>query len=285
MKDMTIHFIRWRRVAVWGITLAACWSCSNELPVDVSPKEGMPVKVMAEIASEESSTKAAAADNDYDRSSFVTGDKIRVTKTYNAVKTVVDYIYSGTGWSASSTPLTLQAGATYQAVYPADNNTAIQPDQSAKENYIKSNRLVTSVVESPQTEELNFTIGNGAPFDHVNAKLTLVFSGSNALSGNASLDVSATGLRTGGASEEHIILYRPSASGYTWCGIVYPGQKDIKIDFSIGSVSYPVQLPQCPLLAGKNYKFTLNLQNNILVPVANEITDWKTETVYTGEFN
>lgn len=271
------------QVAVWGIVLVACWGCSNEMPIGELTKEGKPVKVFAEIATPVCSTKAAAADNAYDRSSFLAADKIRVTKTYNGAKTVVDYTYSGTAWTAASTPLTLQAGATYQAVFPADNNTAIQPDQSTKENYIKSNRLETAVVESPLTEELNFTIGNNAPFSHLYAKLTLAFSGTNTLSGAASLEVSAMGLRSGGSADEHIVLFRPSATEYTWCGIVYPGQKTVKVLLAIGDVSYPVEL-SCALLAGRNYKYTLTLRNDIVVPVANEITDWKDETAYTGEF-
>lgn len=271
------------KMALWGIALVACWGCSNEMPIGELAKEGTPVKVSAEIATPVSSTKAAAADNAYDRSSFLASDKIRVTKTYNGTKTVVDYTYSGTAWTAASTPLTLQAGATYQAVFPADNNTAIQPDQSTKENYIKSNRLETAVVESPLTEELNFTIGNNAPFSHLYAKLTLVFSGTNVLSAAASLAVSATGLRTGAAADELIVLYRPSATEYTWCGIVYPGQKTVKVVLTLGEVSYPVEL-SCALLAGRNYKYTLSLRNDIIVPVANEITDWKDETAYTGEF-
>lgn len=273
-------------MAALGFTLAGCWSCSNELPADAPAKEGMPVKVVAEIENLAVPTKAAAADNDYDRGSFITGDKIRVTKKQGSNRSVVDYTYSGTAWSTTSaTPLTLQAGATYQAVFPADNNTAIQPDQSTKENYIKSNRLETPVVDAPLTEELEFTIGKNTAFSHLHAKLTLVFTGKNELSGTASLTVSAPGLRTGGASDEQIVLYRPSAGEYTWCGIVYPGQKNLKVTFAIGNVSYPVELPGCRLEVGKNYKYTLSLQNDILVPVANGIVEWKDETAYTGGFN
>lgn len=285
MKDTKLNKIRWGLIAVWSCTLAGCWSCSNELPAGPSAKEGTPVKVVAEIKAPSAQTKAAAVDNEYDRSSFIAGDKIRVTKTYNGARTVVDYTYSETVWSTTANPLTLQAGATYQAIFPADNNTAIQPDQSTKENYIKSNRLETPAVDSPLTEKLEFTTVKNTAFSHLHAKLTLVFTGTNTLSGAASLAVSAPGLRTGGASSEQIVMYRPSASEYNWCGIVYPGEKNLKVTFTIGNVSYPVELQGCRLEVGKNYKFTLTLRNDMLVPVANEITDWKDETAYTGGFN
>lgn len=286
MKKIRLHRICWELAAALSFALAGGGSCSSELPLDSLAKEGSPVKVVAEIEPPAAATKATAADNAYDRSSFIAGDKIRVTKMYGGNRTVVDYTYSGTVWSTTSaTPLTLQAGATYQAIFPANNQTAILPDQSTKENYIKSNRLETPLVNAPLTEVLEFTTGKSSAFSHLYAKLTLVFTGANALSGAASLAVSAPGLCTGAAAAEQIVLYRPSAAEYTWCGIVYPGQKTLKVTFATGNVSYPVELPDCQLEVGKNYKFTLHLRNDRLVPVANEITDWKDETAYTGGFN
>lgn len=284
-------------VCLW--LAVALGSCTNEAYLDSFPQEGEPVSVIAGI---ESRTEAAdgstpAADNEYDRSTFISGDKIKIRKMYKDVTTESTYTYDGTIWSvASGSALTLQAGATYQATFPADYN-GIETTQSTKEAYIKSNKLETGWIRS-RNGVLDFTSGsNGvegsaaaaaaaaaAAFQHKNAKLTLVFKSTGAgLTGDLSFQVSAPGLRTGGGADEIVTLFRPVDNAYTWRGIVYPknAATDITVTLAYQNVSYKAML-QRDLSPGKHYIDTLTLHNDILVPVGSSITFWSDSTTYTG---
>lgn len=269
--------------AVW---LAAIGSGCSDETILMPAGEGNPVKVLASIDRfsgilTESGSKTIAADNSYDRSTFVNSDKIRITKKYGGVAdNVIEYTLSSGIWTPlSGKALTLQAGATYQAVYPT-NYTSIQSSQSVAANYLKSNLLRTEILPA-SSETIDFT------FKHVNTKLTLIFkpaTGGPAFLGNFSFQVEAAGLLTGGNSSEIVTLYRPDNSAYIWHGIVYPKgtATDITVSVTYNDVTYRTTLNGCGLAAGSQYEYTLTIQNNILVPVGSEIKNWTPKPTHTG---
>ena len=272
--------------------LAPCWGCSMELPQGLVADEGTPVKIMAEIQ-ELSQTKAdpMTTANSYDRSSFISADKIRVYRLVGGtVAQQEDYAYSGSAWSTTATnPVTLQAGSTYSASYPSDY-TGILQDQSAMggAGFLKSNYLKSKTVTS-RDGILHFT-GDGA-FERQNAKLTLVFKlhGGGAPDGDfTNALLSAPGLISGGSNDENITLYRPDASAYTWCGIVYPkgASTTISLQLTYKGVVYKASL-SCGLAAGTHYTYTMTLKDDILVPQGGAVEDWKSDPNgdYSGEFN
>lgn len=277
------------------VLVAALWltaigsGCSDET-ILVPAGEGNPVKVLASIDGfsgilTESGSKTVAADNGYDRSTFIDNDKIKITKKYEgAPDNVVEYTLSGTTWAPpSGRALTLQAGATYQAVYPT-NYTSIQASQKEVGNYMKSNLLQTDMTASTGNETINFT------FKHVNTKLSLIFKpaeGGAAFSGDFSFQVQAPGLLTGGSSQEIVTLYRPDNNAYTWHGIVYPKEAstDITVNVTYKNVTYKTTLSGCGLKAGSQYEYTLTIQNNILVPVGSEIKPWTPNQTHTGSLS
>lgn len=139
--------------------------CSDNALTPSLP-EGTPLTVSAAICASgegrESETRAAvaagtravAADNGYDRSTFAAGDKIRIIRSRNgSSSTPVDYILnsassgSSTGeWkpSVTGTELLVESGATYQASYPIEYS-GIRADQrkAGGEDYRLSNLLET----------------------------------------------------------------------------------------------------------------------------------------------
>lgn len=274
---------QWLSLLVGISLLTGLVACTGETMLSPSG-EGKPVIVNAEINSDQpvtEITRALADENTYDRSTFIAGDKIRITRTNLADKSeVVDYQLGGDNqWTTTATPLTLLAGASYQAVYPAGNDAVIIYDQSSVDNYIKSNRLVSASIKAPETDKLKFV------FDHQNTKLTLEFNPkvSGAIPADFSFQVSAPGLRTGGADSEPIKLFRPNDEALTWCGIVFPknAETTITVTLTYNGVNYNSTF-KCLLSPKTHYKYTLSIHNNILVPEANEILGWTDEINYTG---
>lgn len=273
--------------------LVACWACSAEMPLGLAAEEGTPVEIVAEIQDVQQ-TKAVA---DYDRtSSFITNDKIRVYRLVNGSRVQqADYTCSGSGsaWTPPSlNPVTLQVASEYEAVFPSDY-TSIRQDQSAADGsgYLKSNYLKSGKITS-RDGILRFT-ETGA-FVHQNVKLTLEFKVQNGGTDNKPTEdftsalLSAHGLLSGGIDNENITLYRPDASAYLWCGIVYPKNANttINLQLTYQGVVYKAAV-SCGLAAGTHYKYTLTLKNNILVPEGGTIEGWKTDSTgdYTGEFD
>lgn len=269
-----------------GLTVVG-FGCSDE--VNLSDTDGSPLKVETTIdgfggVATESGSLVAAADNSYDRSTFIDGDKIKITKTYKGKNEVMEYTLSGGVWTPpAGKALTLQAGATFQAEYPT-NYTSIQSSQNTPANYMKSNLLRTAPASSsPISENVDFT------FKHVNTKLTLIFKPADSglpLSGNLSFEVQAVGLR-GGSSLEIVKLYRPDSDVYTWHGIVFPKgtPTDISVSVTYNNVTYSTTLSGCGLAAGSQYEYTLTIQNNILVPVGSAIKEWTPKETHTGTLN
>lgn len=274
---------QWLSLLVGISLLTGLVACTGETLLSPSG-EGKPVIVNAEINSDQpvtEITRAQTEENTYDRSTFITSDKIRITRTTLANKSeAADYQLGEDGqWTSTSTPLTLLAGASYQAVYPAGNDAGIMYDQSSVDNYIKSNRLVSASIKAPETEILKFV------FDHQNTKLTLEFNPkvSGEIPPDFSFQVSAPGLRTGGADSEPIKLFRPNDESLTWCGIVFPknAETTITVTLTYNGVNYNSTF-KCLLAPKTHYKYTLSIHNNILVPEANGILGWTDEINYTG---
>lgn len=275
----------WLLIAV-GLT-ALGFGCSDE--VNLSATDGSPLKVEATIdgfggVATESGSLAAAADNSYDRSTFIDGDKIKITKAYKSKNEVMEYTLSAGVWTPPvGKALTLQAGATFQAEYPT-NYTGIKSSQNTPADYLISNLLRTAPASSsPISENVDFT------FKHVNTKLTLIFKPADSglpLSGNLSFQVQAVGL-CGGNNKEIVTLYRPDSNVYTWHGIVYPKDTatDISVSVTYNNVTYSTTLSGCGLVAGSQYEYTLTIQNNILVPVGSAIKEWTPTPTHTGTLN
>lgn len=275
--------------------LSCCWSCSNEFLTELPATDGTPVKVVAEIegtTSTKAGTTAPAADNSYDRSSFIDGDVILIHKTdvvvganqqnYQYNSSSGEWTYAGSG----NKPITLQLGAKYRAVFPALYN-GVLPNQSDIKNYISSNRLETDKI-IPASETLDFT-GDGA-FKHVNTKLSVTFDGDNALAG-AITELKIKGENLSGMANgiDEITPYHTADDSYTWCCILKPKTAEegtptsITISLTYQGVSYQTTV-NCGMLANKHYAYTLRIRNELLV-VKNTIKGWTGESAYDGDYN
>ena len=58
--------------------------CTNGIETGLSAPEGIPVTVLAEISPVTKSGEAVSSDNSFDRTSFLSGDQIKVTRTKKA---------------------------------------------------------------------------------------------------------------------------------------------------------------------------------------------------------
>lgn len=299
MKTVNLQIPKIRLAGICGLFLA--WTaCSNEAVVDDPSGEGIPVTIRAEINTSGDETRADAATvdpaNEYDRSSFVKGDVIRVARTV-VNPDFKDYILGEDGktWSVQGgTQLSLRIGANYGATYPS-TYSSIASNQTTKDDYLASNLLKTPVGTS-SSGELAFTGSNA--FVHQNTKITLEFSGDG---GNATLamdkfsdfTISATGLRTGASATEQMTFYRPSNQAAIWHGIVYPNKNStvqssvntvISLVLKYDNVKYSADI-NCPMIAGKHYNYSLKIRNDVLVPDGMTIDKWTDNDVRTGDFD
>lgn len=265
--------------------------------------EGTPLKVFAAIDAQQPAQAAAtpvgvAADNAYDRSAFVAGDRIRITATRSgATSGVKDYQLTadGVSWEPAADIAVVETGSTYQAVYPA-GYTGIYADQRTKsgdvpgESYRMSNLLRTkSGIEATADGVLSFTGENA--FVHQHVKLTLEFKGTNQLTQPFSyMTVKGKGLYSGDVTkDESVYLYRPDEGQYVWHGILAAptetsaAEQQIAISVTdFNGVEYTHTLT-CGRQANSHYKYTLTLKNGILIPVGEEIEDWKVGESHTGK--
>lgn len=269
----------------WGVMFAACTE-SEVLPLP----DGSPLTIVAGIegTSPKEAVTRSMAENDYDRSTFKSGDRIRITRMRSgSTSTTVDYRFDGTKWgpSVAGSEILFESGTTYQAVYPLDYN-GIRPDQSSAENYRLSNRLETpATVKASNTGVLSFK--NPDWFIHKNVKLTLKFEGKVALSGTSDFSVQGAGLYSGGSGEENVYPFRPDDTSHDWHVIIAPkeGTSDIKVTVTTSNgVSYKCSV-SCGRVAGKNYIYTLTIRNDVLVPVGETIKPWENVSVYDGALN
>ena len=104
----------------------ALYGCTNGIETGLSAPEGIPVTVLAEISPVTKCGEAVSSDNGFDRTSFLSGDQIKVTRTKKASGTAASqsasYRYDGTSaWTVVGTsPVTLEPAVTYSAQFPAD---------------------------------------------------------------------------------------------------------------------------------------------------------------------
>ena len=276
-------------ILLFGWMSACTGASAPELPPSVP--EGTPITVLATIgasAPHASSTRALAASNSYDRTEFVTADKINVICNRGSLQMAsAGYECNGTAWAvaAGNNALGFLPNVSYRAEFPVGYDR-ILADQKSEANFLKSNYLLTPSVPVSGAE-VNFTGANA--FAHQNAKLTLKFLGTNTLPEFSQLTVQATGLLTGGSAVENVSMLRPVASAYTWCAVVYPcasGQsRSVTVSVTDkNGVTYRATITSA-LQKGNSYTHTLTLKNDILVPSGQDIEDWNVESRYNGDFD
>lgn len=292
MNAKNIQMERLRLAGICGMLLMAT-ACSDEMMQHSPGQEELPVKILAEIdspLSESSIASDANTDpaNRYDRSSFLTGDKIRVKRNINTMEESVGYVLSDGGqWSPQGTGLTLRIKATYQASFPFEYK-GINPNQAAEANFLASNFMQTKPITS-STGVIDFTGDNALV--HQNTKITLTFTGATdggKLNGSfTNFAVKGPGLCTNTESEETMYFLRPSHEASSWCGIVRPKAASTTITLSLtyDNVGYTTTIT-CLMEAGKHYKYSLTLKNDILVPDGMVIEGWRdADNPYTGDFD
>lgn len=275
-----------------AMLLLALFSCSGEqLEVPAVP-ENTPLAIFAEIdgeGTEVSSTRAAAtpdASNAYDRSTFVAGDKINVVCTRSGTRLASAGYALGDGgsWTVTDgTALGFLPAITCRAEFPV-NYDNIMEDQSSAAAFLKSNLLSTREV-NVSGAEVRFTGADALMHKH--ARLTITFEGKNALPNFNQMKVEGTGLRTGSSATERIRLLRPLANENTYCAVIFPRTAGTQIEVTVAdvnNVTYTVKLTLASVEPNNNYIYTLTLQNNVLVPVGDEIKPWNVQNRYTGDF-
>ena len=274
-----------------GFLLLASGCTDEQSGIPVA--SGTPLTIIAEIGTSASPSSTdrlgdAASANDYDLSTFRTGDQISVTCTRNsALLASSGYILNAAGnWKApAGSELGFLPAVTYRASFPVGYD-GIQASQEKKADFLKSNYLCTPEVPVSGAE-VKFAGDNA--FNHENAKLTLKFTGVNTLPVFSRMTVQAIGLRTGSSTAtESINMLRPVDSEYIWCAVIYPRAKNTEISITITDaygLTYKATV-KCDMAKGTSYTYTLNLQNNILVPVGQaEIKDWTVSSRHNGDFD
>ncbi|RHE89522.1 fimbrillin family protein [Bacteroides intestinalis] len=274
-----------------GFLLLASGCTDEQSAIPVA--SGTPLTITAEIGTSASPSSTdrlgdAAPANDYDLSTFRTGDQISVTCTRNsALLASSGYTLNAAGsWKAlTGSELGFLPAVTYRASFPVGYD-GIQASQEKKADFLKSNYLRTPEVPVSGAE-VKFTDTNA--FNHENAKLTLKFTGVNTLPVFSRMTVQAIGLRTGSSTAtESINMLRPVDSEYIWCAVIYPRAKNTEISITITDaygLTYKATV-KCGMAKGTSYTYTLNLQNNILVPVGQaEIKDWTVSSRHNGDFD
>lgn len=271
--------------------------CTNGIETGLSAPEGIPVTVFAEISPVTKSGEAISSDNGFDRTSFLSGDQIKVTRTKKASGTAApqsaSYRYDGTSaWTVVGTsPVTLEPAVTYSAQFPADYS-AINQFQTTSAAYLASNLLKTGDATSSDGM-LDFT-SSGKPFTHVNSKLTLMFTVKRETSiANDAVTVAATGIRTAVSTNQTITLYRPypgdASRKYEWCGILRAvggsagtSATDLTVSLTCDGVTYKATLTGCALRTGYHYTYNLTLHNDMLIPESCTIGKWTDEIMAGG---
>lgn len=272
--------------------MASCFlllvsGCSDEQPV-LTVAEGTPLTITAEIgASDSPASRADVSLDDYDRNVFKVNDQINVTcsRSGSLLASSGYTLGAANTWAPSSGDgLGFLPAVVYRASFPIGYD-GIQANQEKPADFLKSNYLRTPEVPVSGAE-VNFTGSNA--FMHENAKLTLKFTGANALPAFSRMTVQATGLRTGDNVTQSINMLRPVPSEYIWCAVINPRATNTAITITVTDtygITYKATV-QCAMAKGTSYTYTLKLQNNILVPVGQaEIKDWTVSGRHNGDFD
>lgn len=264
--------------------------CSSEEPILVN-KEGIPLKIQTSITPY---TKASlGATLDYEKSSFVNEDQIKIYQTSNT-GTTYNYKYDSAKdlWLPVSSDIIKVTGNTeFTATYPADF-ASIQADQSQAvnenpyANYLKSNQL--KATSTSDANSINFK------FKPANAKITLVITYDDDTHTGGIAQLTGSNLISS-SSTQAITLLPLTTSGktHTYVGIVYPGEnKEYQIVVKESVIKESVEnsteseesehnhkVTNQTLKAGYNYTYNFSSNNNLIL---NQVTitafDKKDET-------
>ena len=286
---MTMNYMNLSLAWMGALNMALALSgCTNGIETGLSAPEGIPVTVLAEISPVTKSGEAVSSDNSFDRTSFLSGDQIKVTRTKKASGTAApqsaSYRYDGTSaWTVVGTsPVTLEPAVTYSAQFPVDYS-AINQFQTTSTAYLASNLLKTGDATSSDGT-LDFT-SSGKPFTHVNSKLTLKFTVNRETTiANDAVLVAAAGIRTA-VSTNPVDASRK----YEWCGILRAvggsagtPATDLTVSLTCDGVTYKATLTGCALRTGYHYTYNLTLHNDMLIPESCTIGKWTDEIMAGG---
>lgn len=235
--------------------LPACTSGEEEIG------EGRPLEVMAEISS--TFTTRATDDphqSDYDKSRFVDGDQIKISKG----STSANYQYSATSsyWqlAASQKALTTIGDETFEAVFPSDFN-GILADQTTYTNFWKSNKLVSK--QKATGNLVNFQ------FAPAFAKVTIIveyttaptsYTPGSSVMGNAIISAN-------GESQTIKLLYLGNEGNtYTYTGIINTATTSLKITAPMlnGTPGSFTDISRT-FDSAKNYIYNFTSNNNLIL--------------------
>lgn len=211
-------------VSLTGYLLLLLVACSNEELRDNGGGQGQPLEIGASISDPVVSRASLGAAN-YEKSSFIENDVIKIGTSADALNTSYTYKKDSSGtlrWlpTAGGDGLTSSGSGNYYASYDPDGYTKILADQSITGNYQKSNRLITAAT-AVSGNKVNFSFYPAA------SKITVTIEYSDdkhegvtvKLTGNNWLETSSIG---------DVTLYPVTSTGKThmYVAIVNPGEKN-----------------------------------------------------------
>lgn len=239
---------------VWiALALAACTQ-GEPLPV--------PLEVSAEIGQGVTRAEDAHA-SDYDKRTFVTGDRIKISKSDVGESALYQRKAEGDwGLADGQTALTTTGSESFAASFP-EEFSGILTDQSTPTNFWKSNRLTAAGVLNGN--KCSFTFAPAA------AKVTVVVSYQSAQTPE-SASLSGTGIRTDASTKEAITPYCASGSStssarHTYVAIVCPGSRQFTIKIKTASEAIKTYTDVSPftLRAGYNYQYNFTATNELVL--------------------
>lgn len=239
--------------------LSACTSGEQEIP---EPGVLQPLEITADIdtRTRAAGTEPAVTGSNYDKRSFVTNDRITVTKT-GGTSTQENYYYNGTRWlPVSGTGITTTGGESFTAFYPT-SFSGILADQTSYQKFWESNKLEASASATGNLVTFKF-----AP---AAAKITVVVEYANATHIGESVKVKgATVLTASGPATEEITLLGLTTTGakHTYAGIINPGTKAYTITVTTtGNAAQTYSQTSKTLSAGHNYIYNFSSTSNLIL--------------------
>lgn len=240
---------------VWiALALAAC-AQGDPLPV--------PLEVSAEIGQGETRAGDTHA-TDYDKRTFVTGDRIKISKSGGAAESALYQRKAESSWGLAEgqTALTTTGSESFAASFP-EEFSGILADQSTPTNFWKSNRLTAAGVLNGN--KCSFTFAPAA------AKVTVVVTYQSSQTPE-SASLSGTGIRTDTGASETITPYCASGSTtasvrHTYVAIVCPGSRQFIIRLKTTTEAQKTYTDTSPftLQAGYNYQYNFTATNELIL--------------------
>lgn len=262
-----------KTVYLTGYLLLSLVACSNEEPRGNGGAQGQPLEIGASISDPVVSRASLGAAN-YEKSSFIENDVIKIGTSADAINTSYTYKKDSSGtlrWlpTAGGDGLTSSGSSNYYASYNPNDYTKILADQSITGNYQKSNRLITAAT-AVSGNKVNFSFYPAA------SKITVTIEYSDdqhegvtvKLTGSNWLEASSTG---------SVTLYPVTSTGKThmYVAIVNPGEKNnyqIEVTSSkaeAGSSKNDVKTyassTSTTFMAGHNYIYNFTSTNGLIL--------------------